>query len=116
MPFLSDQELRALHDRIQQLEAELKEAKNDVVILESNLKTARKSDPNAGNPGDANDALKEGESRQTMIETDRGRFVKWTTGPVLFPAAEFAKKMGTDAESLWAVNGPGSSEDGWEIV
>ncbi|KAF5532664.1 cell surface glycoprotein, partial [Fusarium mexicanum] len=127
MPCLSDQELRALHDRIQQLEAELKEAQNDVAIVESNLKTARKSDPNAGNPGVANDALKEGESRLTMIETDRGRFVKWTTGPVLFPAAEFAEKMGTDAESLWAANGPGSSEasntdensnkqDGWELV
>ncbi|KAF5720622.1 hypothetical protein FMUND_4070 [Fusarium mundagurra] len=57
-------------------------------------------------PGDANDGLKEGETRLEMVETERGRFVKWTTGPVLFPAEYFADKMNTEVESFWAANGP----------
>ncbi|KAG5821603.1 hypothetical protein H9Q74_000026 [Fusarium xylarioides] len=126
MPSLTDQELRALHDRIESLQKELEETKSYAAVLESNLKTARKSDPNTGNPGDTNDGLKEGETSLTMVETERGRFVKWSTGPVFFPAEYFAGKMNTDVESLWAANGPESPEANtddknsekseWEIV
>ncbi|KAF5663474.1 hypothetical protein FDENT_13120 [Fusarium denticulatum] len=100
--------------------------KSYAAVLESNLNTARKSDPNAGDPGDANDSLKEGETRLEMVENGSGRFVKWTTGPVLFPAEYFADKMNTDVESLLAAPGPrspevntgdkNSEESEWEIV
>ncbi|CCT68201.1 uncharacterized protein FFUJ_06970 [Fusarium fujikuroi IMI 58289] len=50
MPFLKEEELRALHDRIQDLEMQVKEAKDLTAVLESNLKTARKCDVNASNP------------------------------------------------------------------
>ncbi|KAF5967312.1 hypothetical protein FCOIX_12023 [Fusarium coicis] len=126
MPSLTDQELRALYDRIESLQKELEETKNYAAVLESNLKSAQKSDPNAGNPGDAIGALKEGENRLEMYENGGERFVKWTTGPVFFPADYFARKMNTDVESLWAANGPGSPEANtddkksekseWEIV
>jgi len=95
---------------IKDLEEQLEESKKLVQVLEANLKTARRADPNTGNPGEANDDLKEGETRATLIENERGRFVKWTTGPILFPAAEFAEKMGLDLESFWAANGPASHE------
>ncbi|KAF5616122.1 uncharacterized protein FTJAE_13065 [Fusarium tjaetaba] len=49
-------------------------------------------------PGGANDGLKEGETRLEIVENERGRFVKWTTGPVLFPAEYFADKMNTDVD------------------
>ncbi|KAF5599983.1 hypothetical protein FPANT_2886 [Fusarium pseudoanthophilum] len=125
MPSITDQELRALYDRIESLQKELEETKNYAAVLESNLKTARKTDPNAGNPGDAIDGLKEGENRIELCEIGGARFVKWTTGPVFFPAEYFAQKMNTDVESLWAANGPGSPEANtddksekseWEIV
>ncbi|KAF5533610.1 hypothetical protein FNAPI_12627 [Fusarium napiforme] len=125
MPSLTDQELRALHDRIESLQKELEETKSYAAVLESNLKTARKSDPNAGNPGEAEDGLKEGETRLETCEIRGERFVKWTTGPVFFPAQYFARQMNTDVESLWAANGPGSPEANaddksekseWEIV
>ncbi|KAL7762945.1 hypothetical protein ACKLNR_006303 [Fusarium oxysporum f. sp. zingiberi] len=51
MPLLSDQELRAIVDRIRYLETELKEAKILVAVLESNLMAAKKPDLNAGNEG-----------------------------------------------------------------
>ncbi|KLO87944.1 uncharacterized protein LW93_5110 [Fusarium fujikuroi] len=125
MPCISETDLQDLYAKIQDLEEQVEEAKQLVEVLEANLKTARRSDTNAGNPGEANDGLKEGETRVTLIENERGRFVKWTTGPVLFPAAEFAEKMGLDVESFWAENGPGSQkttddkatkEGDWEIV
>ncbi|KAF5702109.1 hypothetical protein FMUND_13604 [Fusarium mundagurra] len=124
MPTLTDQELSALHSRIESLQKELEEAKNYAAVLESNLKTARKSDPNAGNLGDPKDGLKEGETSLTMIENERGRFVKWCTGPVLFSAEYFAEKMNTDVESLWAANGPeasitvdkNSKQSEWELI
>ncbi|KAF5644459.1 hypothetical protein F52700_2458 [Fusarium sp. NRRL 52700] len=110
MPSLTDQELRTLHNRIKHLESDLKLAKKYAAVLESNLATARKTDLNTGNPGGAAGDLKEGETRLVMIETDKGRFVKMTMGPVFFPASEMAEKMGTDVDSLWAANGPGGSK------
>jgi hypothetical protein len=56
-------------------------------------------------PGDANDGLKEGETCLEMVENERGRFIKWTTGPVLSPDEYFADKMNTNVKSLWATNG-----------
>lgn len=53
MPLLKEEELRALHDRIQDLEMQVKEAKHLTTVLESNLKTARKCDVNPGNPRSA---------------------------------------------------------------
>lgn len=110
MPEVSETKLRDLYTKIQDLEEQVEEAKHLVGVLEANLKTARRSDTNAGNPGETNDGLKEGETRATLIENERGRFVKWTTGPILFPAAEFAEKMGLDLESFWAENGPGGQK------
>ncbi|EXL74905.1 hypothetical protein FOPG_10018 [Fusarium oxysporum f. sp. conglutinans race 2 54008] len=101
MPLLSDQELRAIVDRIRYLETELKEAKTLVTVLESNLMAAKKPDLNAGNEGVAGLGgdrlrglvtanLKTGESDITMIENEKGRFMKLTMGPILIPASEFA--------------------------
>ncbi|CVL00497.1 uncharacterized protein FMAN_09921 [Fusarium mangiferae] len=110
MPSISEAKLRDLYTKIQDLQEQVEESKHLVEVLEANLRTARRSDTNTGNPGEANDGLKEGETRVTLIENERGRFVKWTTGPVLFPAAEFAEKMGLDFETFWAENGPGSQK------
>ncbi|KAM5508921.1 hypothetical protein FOXYSP1_11887 [Fusarium oxysporum f. sp. phaseoli] len=101
MPLLSDQELRAIVDRIRYLETELKEAKILVAVLESNLMAAKKPDLNADNEGVAGLGgdrlrglvtanLKTGESDITMIENEKGRFMKLAMGPILIPASEFA--------------------------
>ncbi|KAJ4033185.1 hypothetical protein NW761_012692 [Fusarium oxysporum] len=98
---LSDQELRAIVDRIRYLETELKEAKILVAVLESNLMAAKKPDLNADNEGVAGLGgdhlrglvtanLKTGESDITMIENEKGRFMKLAMGPILIPASEFA--------------------------
>ncbi|KAF5623652.1 hypothetical protein F25303_11756 [Fusarium sp. NRRL 25303] len=125
MSCISETKLRDLYAKIQDLKEQVEEAKHLVEVLEAKLKATRRSDTNTGNPGEANDGLKEGRTRVTLVENERGRFVKWTTGPILFPAAEFAEKMGLDVESFWAENGPGgqkttedkaTKEGDWEIV
>ncbi|TXB99193.1 hypothetical protein FocTR4_00012473 [Fusarium oxysporum f. sp. cubense] len=99
MPFLSDEELRSIVDRIRYLEMAIEEAKTLAAALESNLIAAtKKPDPVTG------------ESDITMIENEKGRFMKLTMGPILIPASEFADKFSQDTESLWAANGPNATK------
>ncbi|KAF5985921.1 hypothetical protein FCOIX_1795 [Fusarium coicis] len=51
--------------------------------------------------GGASGGLEEGEASLEMVENERGRFIKWTTGPVLFPAEFFADKMNTDSRNFF---------------
>ncbi|KAH7475707.1 hypothetical protein H9L39_11331 [Fusarium oxysporum f. sp. albedinis] len=105
MPFLSDEELRSIVDRIRYLEMALEEAKTLAAAIESNLIAATKiPDPDVGN------AERTGESDITMIENEKGRFMKLTMGPILIPASEFADKFSQDTESLWAANGPNATK------
>ncbi|EWY87453.1 hypothetical protein FOYG_11653 [Fusarium oxysporum NRRL 32931] len=96
-------------DSIRHLEMELEEAKTLAAALESNLIAAtKKPDPDVGNAegvaslgtdslrGLVTANLKTGKSDITMIENEKGRFMKLTMGPILFLASEFADQFSQD--------------------